>query len=135
VHLPHPCDGPRPTQREEIEEKFFDANGFPKAWGDVPSSAPISADIEWASGNRSLIVEKRNGKASVFHWERAATPPPSTFATDLIEYSDTNRKGFMDLVLKVKTATDDESEVDGMRRERKSLAEIENILVQLEGRK
>ncbi|MCE5269506.1 MAG: hypothetical protein LLG00_16640 [Planctomycetaceae bacterium] len=99
---------------------------LPEAWGELPESAPFEAEVEWVHQNRVLVVEELAGKRSKLHWHRARKPAPSYGAVNLMEYAATNRKGFMDILQKVKPAAAGDEE--NVRRERRSIAEIEDLL-------
>jgi hypothetical protein len=75
---------------------------IPVAWGTIPDTAPLGVEVEWAHQNRSLVVEDRPGGQFRLRWDRARSPAPSYGAISLMEFAATNRKGFMDLVVRVK---------------------------------
>jgi len=107
------------------------AAGFtmiPAAWGTIPDSAPLDAEVDWVHQNRVLVVEERPGGSVRLHWDRARKPAPSFGAINLMEFAATNRKGFMDILQRVKP---DGGEAEIVQREKKSVAEIRKILQQM----
>ena len=132
--LPHTAEPEPEHGDDEAEEKaagrVVGPTTLPAAWGELPDSAPFEVEVEWVHQNRVLVVEERAGGASRLHWERARKPAPSYGAVNLMEFAATNRKGFMDILQRVKPATDDGDE-ENIQREKKSIAEIRGILEQL----
>ena len=103
--------------------------GLPEAWGTLAESAPLDAEVEWVHQNRVLVVEDRPGKRPLFHWERARTPAPSYGAVNLMEFAATNRKGFMDILQRVKPGMGGDD--DEVRREKVKVEEIRRVLEEL----
>ena len=97
--------------------------------GRLPDSAPLDVEVEWVHQNRVLAVEERASGKSLLHWERARKPAPGYGAVNLMEFAATNRKGFMDILQRVKPGENGDEE--NVRREKKSIAEIRGILEQL----
>jgi len=81
--------------------------------------------------NRVLVVEDRPGGKSLLHWERARKAAPSYGAVNLMEFAATNRKGFVDILQRVKPG--DGGEEESIRREKTSIEEIRKILADLRG--
>ena len=103
--------------------------GLPEAWGALPDSAPLDAEVEWVHQNRVLVVEDRPGKRPEFHWDRARTAAPSYGAVNLMEFAATNRKGFMDILQRVKPGMGGDEE--DVRREKTKVEEIRRVLEEL----
>ncbi len=118
---------------DETEEKAagraVGPTTLPVAWGELPDSAPLDVEVEWVHQNRVLVVEERASGKSLLHWERARKPAPGYGAVNLMEFAATNRKGFMDILQRVKPGENGDEE--NVRREKKSIAEIRGILEQL----
>ena len=133
--LPHTAE-PEPEPEhgdDETEEKAagraVGPTTLPVAWGELPDSAPLDVEVEWVHQNRVLVVEERASGKSLLHWERARKPAPGYGAVNLMEFAATNRKGFMDILQRVKPGENGDEE--NVRREKKSIAEIRGILEQL----
>lgn len=98
----------------------------PKSWGNLPDSAPFDAEIEWVHQNMVLVIEDRNAKAPLFHWDRAQKPAPSHGARNLMHFAATNRVGFMNMLQRVKPGIGGDEDV--LRREKVRIEEIKRIL-------
>lgn len=107
---------------------------MPPEWGELPASAKFEVEVEWVYGNYSLIVEHRSNGNRI-KLARAKSPAPSMAAIGLLEWvaeSTTNRAAFYkDLVPKAKKV-DADDDIEVIRRERKSIGEIEAILAKME---
>ena len=101
---------------------------LPTAWGEIAESAPFEVEVEWVHQNRVLVVEDRPNKRPEFHWERAQRPAPSYGAVNLMEFAATNRKGFMDILQRMKPGMAGEEDI--VRREKVRIEEIRRILEQ-----
>lgn len=122
-------DVDEPTESDngvERELALVGATSLPAAWGQLADSATFVAEVEWVHQNRALVVEERPSGNARLKWDRARRPAPSYGAVNLMEYAATNRKGFMDILQKVKPS--DVGEDANIRRERRSIAEIEELL-------
>lgn len=116
----------------EVEQsEALEVVSLPAAWGLLPDSAPFEAEVEWVHQNRVLVVEERRGGSPVLHWERARKPAPSYGAASLMDFAATNRKGFMDILQRIKPAAHDDDDAN-VRREQKSIAEIRAVLAQVQ---
>ncbi len=102
------------------------SSALPDTWGELPDSAPFEVEIEWVHQNRVLVVEDRASGKSLLHWERARKPAPSYGAVNLMEFAATNRKGFMDILQRVKPG--DNGDEENIRREKMKIGEIQRIL-------
>ena len=115
---------------DETEEKAagraVGPTTLPVAWGELSDSAPFEVEVEWVHQNRVLVVEERAGGASRLHWDRARKPAPSYGAVNLMEFAATNRKGFMDILQRVKPGENGDEE--NIRREKVKIREIQRIL-------
>ena len=131
--LPHTAEPEPEHGDDEAEEKaagrVVGPTTLPAAWGDLPESAPFEVEVEWVHQNRVLVVEERASGKSLLHWERARKPAPSYGAVNLMEFAATNRKGFMDILQRVKPGENGDEE--NIRREKTSIAEIKRILEDL----
>jgi hypothetical protein len=99
---------------------------LPDAWGELPDSASFETEVEWVHQNRVLVVEERPGGRAIIHWDRARRPAPSYGAVNLMEFAATNRKGFMDILQRVKPGNSGEDEL--LRRDKVPRDEIIRIL-------
>ncbi len=126
---PLPAAGEGPGAWSDWDEKVGQDSSLPESWGTLPDSASFDAEVEWVHQNRVLVVEDRKGKQSVFHWDRAKRPPPSYGAVNLMEFAATNRKGFMDILYRVKPGMGGDEEV--VRQEKIAVEEIRRLLEEL----
>jgi hypothetical protein len=109
-----------------VTGRVVGTTALPIGWGDLSESAPFATEVEWVHQNRVLVVEEKAAGRCVLHWERARQPAPSYGAVNLMEFAATNRKGFMDILQRVKPEGSGDEE--NVKRERKTLAEIEDLL-------
>jgi len=100
----------------------------PEDWGELPDSAELGVEVDWVHQNRSLVVEEMSSGAVKLNWDKARTAAPSYGAVNLMEFAATNRKGFMDLLVRVKPGTGVEEE--GVKREKTRVEEMRKILEQ-----
>jgi hypothetical protein len=92
----------------------------------LPAGAPRDVEIEWVHQERILVIEKRRGKESRLHLERATRPAPSKGAVALMQTAASADLEFTEMLFRAKPSDDDDAEM--VKRERKSLAEVERIL-------
>lgn len=127
---------PKPEPEDEPEDRAevsVSASRLPDAWGVLPDSAPFDAEVEWVHQNMVLVIEERGSKRPEFHWERAQRPAPSYGAVNVMHFAATNRKGFVDILQRMKPGMAGDEEV--VRREKVKIAEIRRILEELRGAK
>ena len=108
------------------------SSSIPDTWGDIPESAPFEAEVDWVHQNRPLVVEERPSGPSRLHWPRARSPAPSYGAVNLMEFAASNRKGFMDLLVRVKPGREEDENSPNARHEETQIAEIERMLRELD---
>jgi len=118
-----------PPEDAKTKGKGAAASQLPKSWSKLPASAPFGVEVEWVHQNRVLVVEERSAGKSVLHWDRAQKSAPSYGAVNLMEYAATNRKGFMDILQRVNPG--DAGEEQNVRREKRSINDIEALLDQM----
>lgn len=124
-----PEPGDDKDDSEGVAVVLAGSSALPDAWGELHETALFDAEVEWVHQNRVLVVEERAAGKSLLHWERARKPAPSYGAVNLMEYAATNRKGFMDILQKVKPG--DSGDAENVRREKMSIAEIQQVLGEL----
>ena len=106
-----------------------------KFWSDLPNSTDNRADWLWASSNLNRCRQTFPGtdKPPVIMWGRANKRPPSAQAEFWLESSLTDLKAFYDRAnAALKVADENEAEAGLGAGERKSIAEIEKILVKFD---
>jgi len=133
---PPPADAPESVHVEEATRCVSDCSAgsptIPETWGEIPESAPFDVEVDWVHQNRVLVVEERPGGPSRLHWDRARSPAPSYGAVNLMEFAATNRKGFMDLLMRVKPGAGEAEDSQIVKQERMSIGEIKRILGQFQ---
>jgi len=107
-------------------------NAIPAEWGQLPATASLSVEIGWVQANRLRVVEETLSGGFKVDLSRAVEPAPSRSALAWLETSIRNFAKFTDVLAKVAAAATDEAE--DVRRERASIAEIEQLLVQMNER-
>jgi hypothetical protein len=128
-HLPSAAEPEHSDDVGDVEGKaamLLGSSPLPAAWGELPDSAPFDAEVEWVHQNRVLVVEERSSGKSLLHWERARKPAPSYGAVNLMEFAATNRKGFMDILQRVKPGSSGEDQQ--IVREKQSVADIRKMI-------
>ena len=128
---PCPPTEPPPTDDDPgrcVSGCLTGSSTIPDTWGEIPDSAPLEAEVDWVHQNRVLVVEDRPSGSPRLHWERARRPAPSFGAVNLMEFAATNRKGFMDILQRVKPATDDGDEERIQKQERMRIADMRGVL-------
>ncbi|NLF06359.1 MAG: hypothetical protein GX594_00025 [Pirellulaceae bacterium] len=131
-----------PLPEPEAEETTpIDAEGdsmtptpYPASWGLLPHSAKFEDEVDWVHQNRAVVVEERPGCGVRVHWDRARRPAPSYGAISLMEFSCSNRKGFMDILARLRPAENEKDEAN-IQREKMSIGEIREILKQFNERR
>jgi hypothetical protein len=130
--LPSTADSDYGDDEDDAEGRFgmlVGSSVLPDYWGKIPKSASFEVEVEWVHQNRVLVVEERPGGKLLLHWERARKPAPSYGAVNLMEFAAINRKGFMDILQRVKPGMTGEEEK--IAREKKSIAEIRKMIQSL----
>jgi hypothetical protein len=101
----------------------------PKDWPDLPANASLSLEVGWVQANRLFMVEERPGRATIVRLDRAASPAPSRAALGWLETSIRSYAKYVDVAAKATSTSDDEGAV--LRRERKSIEEVEALLQEM----
>lgn len=99
---------------------------LPAGWPQLPANASLASEIGWVQANRLRIVQERPGGATRVQLGQALSPAPSWAALGWLETSIRSYAKFVDVAAKVSGDSNAESEV--MRRERKSIEELEAII-------
>lgn len=103
---------------------------LPEAWGELPASVSLAAEIGWVQANRLRVVLEQSGRATRVKLEQALSPAPSWAALSWLETSIRSYAKFLDAAVKVSGSSEDEGAV--MRAERKSVEEIRALLKAME---
>jgi len=134
VEEPKSEEDPPEPEAEEAEAAAADASFglLPASWpSPLPDTATWKDELEWAYQNGFFVIAEKATGAVQYHWDRARTPPPSQGALVLMKLQAESRQKFMDLLGKAKSGGDDD-ETEGVRREKRSIAEIEAMLQKLQ---
>lgn len=99
---------------------------IPRGWGELPAAVSLQAELAWVQSNRLWIVQETSSGGFKVNLRLAKEPAPSRSAIGWLETSIKFPSKFADSLIKKATDTEDDSEL--VRRERKSLEEIGEIL-------
>ncbi len=106
---------------------------IPSDWGELPGTAKRTDEVEWVHQNWFLCREERpSGVRMVLR--KAQSPAPSHGAIGLLKVAIMNPQKFEAEVYGREMKAAGEEDEDQIRRERKSIAEIERILDQMEAK-
>jgi len=126
---PKPEPKPEPKPDKPPAEKSYEGPLLlPPAWGELPAEAKWEDEVNWVYSNLALCRETHKAGAKM-NLNRALSHAPSIGAVTLMQFAVSNPTKFMsDLLPKAKREAEGESEM--VQRERKSIAEIDQILQQ-----
>ena len=99
---------------------------IPPAWGDLPASASLAADIGWVQANRLLVTEEKANGSIVVNLSKARTSAPSWSALSWLETSIRSYAKFVEVAAKQASSGEDEAQF--VRRERMQIEEIRALL-------
>lgn len=118
---------PVPRTREDGVKGLSD---IPDDWPEPPDNVSLAVEIAWVQANRLRIVdESSNSNAVTVHLDQARTPAPSWAALGWLETSFRNHAKYLDIVAKVASTAQDET--DDVRQERLQIQEIRDILTEM----
>jgi len=103
---------------------------YPVEWDPLPESASVDRDIEWVRSNRPAVVSETGRGGYVVDFWKAHSPMPAHSTMSMLEFAIANPTKFMELALKKKVEEAGESEE--LKRERKGIEEIGEILGRIE---
>ena len=101
---------------------------IPGNWGDLPSNAPLSAEVSWVQANRLRVV-RETADGVVVELSRSLSPAPSYAALGWLETSIKTYAKFVDVAAKA-TASQD-GEAAEVRREQQSIEEVRRLLASM----
>jgi hypothetical protein len=101
---------------------------IPANWGDLPSNAPLSAEVSWVQANRLRVV-RETADGVVVDLSRSLSPAPSYAALGWLETSIKTYAKFVDVAAKA-TASQD-GEAAEVRRELQSIEEVRRLLASM----
>lgn len=110
-----------------------DSEVFP--WGNLPETADSAEEAKWVHGNYRRVVYRSpvTGRV-ILRWSRALSAPPSEGAADLMSWAAENRTAFnKEVWMKFAKPEEGAASEEDIRGEKRSIAEIERILGELEG--
>jgi hypothetical protein len=103
----------------------------PASWGVLPATAELPDEVDWVYQNYELVVEETSRGHRV-DLARARCAPPSEGTMLLFRLALQNLNGFVrDVVQKVKKVGESAEDEEYVKKERKSIAEIERVLDQM----
>jgi hypothetical protein len=92
---------------------------IPAAWGMLPLSASLSAELGWVQAHRLTVVDELPSGATRVHLGRARSPAPSMAALSWLETSIRSYAKYVDVV--ARSLRDEQDEADNVRRERMAI--------------
>lgn len=119
----------KPQPDGQVSDSSFGI--LPKEWVPLPETADWQEELDWAYQNGFFVIAKKPAGGVSYIWERARSRPPSQGALVLMTVLGENRNKFMDLLKTSKTGGDG-TETEGVKREKRRIEEIENMLEKLE---
>lgn len=150
-----PANEQKPAEQDKKREKVEDATSFsssgdvastlskasadsefsvrglseiPGNWPDLPSNAPLGAEISWVQANRLRIVRESSTGVTV-DLSKALTPAPSYATLGWLETSIKTYAKFVDVASKATSGQD--GEAADIRREVQSIEEVRRLLNQM----
>jgi len=106
---------------------------IPADWPTLPDNAPLPAELGWVQAQRLRVVEERPSGAIVVHLDRAGSPAPSWAALGWLDTAIRNPAKWADLC--AKEMAQQELESDMVRRERRSIEEVRQLLSEMRANK
>ncbi|MEM6778213.1 MAG: hypothetical protein AAF670_11205 [Planctomycetota bacterium] len=113
---------------ESANARIVGLPNIPDSWPEMPGNASLHSELSWVQNNRLRIVEKTGGTTRV-HLERSREPAPSWAALSWLETSIRVYAKFIEIC--AKHLREDEGEPEMIRRERKSIAEVRQLLTEM----
>lgn len=101
---------------------------IPGNWGDLPSNAPLSAEVSWVQANRLRCVRESSDRV-VVDLTKALSPAPSYAALGWLETSIKTYAKFVDVAAKATSGQDGEQAE--VRRELQSIEEVRRLLASM----
>lgn len=101
---------------------------IPGNWGDLPSNAPLSAEVSWVQANRLRCVRESSDRV-VVDLTKALSPAPSYAALGWLETSIKTYAKFVDVAAKATSGQDGEQAE--IRREIQSIEEVRRLLASM----
>ena len=121
-----------PMPSRSRARRIIHVSKTPTSWGEIPKTASLRVEVDWARQNRFLAV--RHGmKTDRLDLTKCQGPAPSHYAVSILEWSMKNEHAFMNnLVPKIMINSDGDSDSEMVKRERLSIREIEEVLQQFQ---
>ena len=125
-----PIDVTPITKQSSYDDEFSVAglSNIPAIWGEMPSNAPLSAEVSWVQANRLRVIRETADRV-VVDLSKALTPAPSYAALGWLETSIKTYSKFIDVAARA-TANQDGEAAD-IRREQFAIADIRKILEEM----
>ena len=101
---------------------------IPGNWPDLPSNAPLGAEVSWVQANRLRIV-RESSTGVVVDLSKALSPAPSYATLGWLETSIKTYSKFVDVAAKATSSQD--GEAADIRREQQSIEEVRRLLNQM----
>jgi hypothetical protein len=101
---------------------------IPGNWPDLPSNAPLGAEVSWVQANRLRIVRESSTGVTV-DLSKALSPAPSYATLGWLETSIKTYAKFVDVASKATSGQDGEQA--DIRREQQSIEEVRRLLASM----
>jgi hypothetical protein len=121
-----PEDLPAVSQESAVRGRVTGLGDIPGDWPELPENASLQSELGWCQANRLRVVEELPSGSTRVHLDRAGAPAPSLAALGWLETSIRTYSKYIDVVAKSLATQQDEQEM--VRRERKSIDEMRQIL-------
>jgi hypothetical protein len=127
-----PLSAEEVAARKEDEGKKPDHTWLPRNWPELPEAGKYEDEVNWVYANYSRVIEQTKEGGQRIRLSRALSPAPSHGAVGLLKWAMDNRTAFYkDVVPKVRRGMD-EGEEEQVRKEKRSISEIRQIIERME---
>lgn len=117
---------PAPPAKDHVPAIYV-----PREWGELPDRAKWEDEVEWVHQNYTRVI-LRTKTGNRIDLNKAGNRAPSHGALGLLQHGATNPHGFYrDILLKAKGKSTADEESDEIKREKRSIEEIDNMLAKI----
>ncbi len=118
-----------PEVAQAVAGQIRGLSDLPDDWPELPSNASIQAELSWVQANRLGVITITATGATVVRLRLAREPAPSRGALAWLETSIRHNAKYVDVC--VRSLKDEQDEQEHVRRERKAIAEIYDLLAEM----
>lgn len=124
LYPPEVTDSAEPAVADHADQGVPGLGELPSSWPTLAANASLQAEISWVSANR-LVVRDGSG----VNLARALSPAPSYSALSWLETSILFPSKFADISVKATQGQEDEKEA--IRREKRAIEDIRELLAEM----